>query len=212
MSEAAGTVLAAYRLETRVSSTSEAAERVHVHVIPRDLSAAEGEDGPALHLMAPPTAGRGVKESASVVVVDATTSPIPNGAFDVLEDAVRAYPGVLVVGAVTGSHSALVWVRVQPPSVWQPVGYTVHVSARTAKEGQSVFYASALYGWMRWWLENLDRSALPDRFPVSVLLPRPPDVVEMVMPDASARLSIRHAERAPDRPVEFHDPEDPLYR
>lgn len=206
MSKAAGAVLAAWRLETRVAPLS---EHLRVDVIPRDLSAAEGENGPALHLMAPPNAEPGIKESASVVVVDATGAPSPNGAFDVLEDAVRAYPGVLVVGAVTGSRSALVWVRVQPPSVWQPVGYTVHVHA---KGGQPELYASALYGWMRWWLENLDRSALPDGFPPSMLLPRPPETLEMVMSETSAQLSIRHAERAADRPFKIHDPEDPLYR
>jgi len=206
MNKAAASVLAAWSLETRVTSPS---ELLRVHVTPRDLSASEGENGPALHLMAPPNAEPRIKESASVVVVDATNAPSPNGAFDVLEDGARACPGVLVVGAVTGSHSALVWVRVQPPSVWQPVGYTVHVHA---KGGPSEFYASALYGWMRWWLENLDRSALPDGFPLSVLLPRPPETMEIVMPETSALLSIRHAERASDRPFEIHDPEDPLYR
>ncbi|MCX4682223.1 hypothetical protein OG413_44385 [Streptomyces sp. NBC_01433] len=206
MSKAAGTVLAAWMLETRVSSP---AEHLCVHVIPRDLSAVEGEDGPALHLMAPPNAEPRIKESASVVVVDATDAPSPNGAFDVLEEAVRGYPGVLVVGAVTGSCSALVWVRVQPPSVWQPVGYTVHVHT---KGGQPEFYASALYGWMRWWLENLDQSALPAGCPPSVLLPRPPQMVEMVMAETSTQLSIRHTERVPDRPFEIHDPQDPLYR
>ncbi|WP_274036247.1 hypothetical protein [Streptomyces sp. MMBL 11-1] len=206
MGKAAGSVLTAWRLETRVSPS---AELLRVHVTLRDLSAEEGENGPALHLMAPPNSGPGIKESASVLVVDATNVPSPNGAFDVLEDAVCAHPGALVVGAVTGRHSALVWVRVQPPSVWQPVGYTVHVHA---KGGLPEFYASALYGWMRWWLENLDRSALPDGFPLGVLLPRPPEMVEIVMAETSARLSIRNAERASDRPFEIHDPEDPLYR
>ncbi|MFB7918971.1 hypothetical protein [Streptomyces sp. NPDC056061] len=209
MSKAAETVLAAWTLETRVSPPSEPAEHLRVHVVPRDLSAGEGENGPALHLMALPNAEPRITQSASVVVVDATGASSPNGAFNVLNDAARAYPGVLVVGAVTGRGSALVWVRVQPPSVWQPVGYTVHVHA---EGGQPEFYASALYGWMRWWLENLDRSALPARFPVGVLLPRPPQMVEMVMPETTVQLAIRHAERVPDRPFETHDPEDPLYR
>ncbi|MFD5443634.1 MULTISPECIES: hypothetical protein [Streptomyces] len=207
MSKAAETVLAAWRLETRVSSSP--GEHLRVRVIPRDLSAEEGENGPSLHLMAPPNAEPRITESASVVVMDATDAPPPNKAFDVLDDAVRAYPGARVVGAVTGGCSALVWVRVQPPSVWQPVGYTVHVHAES---GLPQFYASALYGWMRWWLETLDRSALPARFPLSVLLPRPPRMMELVMPETTMQLSIRHTEPVPDRPFEFHDPEDPLYR
>lgn len=206
MSKAPGTVLASWNLETRVSSP---AERLRVDVIPLDPAAVEGENGPALHLMAPPHADSRIKESASVLVVDATDAPSPNGAFDVLEDAVRAYPGVLVVGAVTSRYSALVWVRVQPPSLWQPVEYAVHVHA---KDGKSEFFASALYGWMRWWLEDLDRSALPADFPADVLLPRPPQTLEMVMPETSVQPSIRHTERAPDQRFEIHDPEDPLYR
>ncbi|MFD8609542.1 hypothetical protein [Streptomyces sp. NPDC059631] len=206
MSNAADTVLAAWRLETHVSSPG---EHLRVHVIPRDLSAGEGENGPALHLMAPPNAEPGIRESASVVVVDATGVPSLNGAFDVLDAAVRACPGVRVVGAVTGRCSALVWVRVQPPSVWQPVGYTVNVHA---EGGQPEFYASALYGWMRWWLENLDRRALSARLPLSVLLPRPPQTVEMVMPEITMQLLIRHAARVPDRPFEIHDPEDSLHQ
>lgn len=83
------------------------------------------------------------------------------------------------------------------PSVWQPVGYTVHVHA---DGGQPEFYASALYGWMRWWLENLDRSALPDGFPFNVLLPRPPQMVGMSMHETTVQLSIRHTARVPDRP------------
>ncbi|MFJ4973037.1 hypothetical protein [Streptomyces sp. NPDC088755] len=173
------------------------------------MSASEGENGFALHLMAPPNAEPRITESASVVVVDATGALLPNGAFDVLEDAVRAYPGASVVGATTGRCSALVWVRVQPPSVWQPVGYTVHVHA---EGGQPEFYASVLYGWMRWWLEDLDRSTLPAGFALGVLLPRPPQLVEMVMSETTAHLSIRHAERVSDRLFEIHDPEDPLYR
>lgn len=162
-----------------------------------------------------------IMESASVVVVDASrTAPShrsleglddrKNRDFDVLEDAVRQHPGARVVGAVTGRRSALVWVRVQPPAVWEPAGYTVNV--RTEEGVDPQFYPSAVYGWMRWWLESLDRSALPENYPVNVLLPRPPQSVDMVSDEGTTQLLISPAWR-PFPPSHVSDPEDPtLFR
>lgn len=217
MAKASGAVVAAWNLETRVSPMPHGPQ---VRVSPRDLSATEGldGDGPALHLMAPPAARRLVKESASVVVVDASRTASArrrlhdlhdelNQEFDVLENAVHQHPGALVVGAVTGRRSALVWVRVQPPSVWEPVGYTV--SVRTEEGGNPEFYPSAIYGWMRWWLESIDRSALPEDYPVSVLLPQPPPSMDMVCDGGTPRLLISPAQR-PFALSQVSDPKDPV--
>ncbi|MFG3043153.1 hypothetical protein ACGFYZ_40275 [Streptomyces sp. NPDC048330] len=217
MTEAPEAVVAAWKLETRVSP---APHGPRVHVIARDLSATEGldEGGPTLHLVALPGAERLVTESASVVVVDAIRPASAhlslkdpddglNKDFDVLEHAVRQHPGALVVGAVTGKRSALVWVRVQPPSVWEPAGYTVHV--RTDEGVNPELYPSAIYGWMRWWLESIDRSALPENYPVNVLLPRPPQSMDMESDEGTAQLLISPARR-PFPPGHISDPEDPI--
>ncbi|WP_149827174.1 hypothetical protein [Streptomyces tailanensis] len=221
MAIASGAVVAAWNLETRVSPTPHGPR---VHVIPRDFSVTEGlgEDCPTLHLMAPPSAERLTKESASVIVVDATRNGSSwgstkelddkrNAEFDVLENAVRQHPGALIVGAVTGRCRALVWVRVQPPSVWEPVGYTVSVRTEEAEGGNPEFYPSAIYGWMRWWLENIDRSTLPEDYPVGVLLPQPPQSMDMVLDEGTTRLLISYALR-PIPLGEVSDPEDPLFR
>jgi hypothetical protein len=221
MTMASGAVVTAWNLETRASPMPHGPR---IHVIPRDFSVTEGldENGPTLHLMAPPAAEQRTKESASVVVVDAIRSGSPRGSlkgkddegneeFDVLEKAVRQHPGALVVGAVTGRRSALVWVRVQPPAVWESVGYVVSVRAEEREGGNPEFYPSAVYGWMRWWLENVDRSALPEDFPVGVLLPQPPQSMDIAFGEEATRLLINYAQR-PIPLGEPIDPEDPLFR
>lgn len=179
---------------------------------PRDpprLVGRERENGVALHLMAPPNADPRVTESASVVVVDATGAPSPNGAFDVLDDAVHAYPGVLVVGAVTGRFSALVWVAVQPP---------VRMAARGIHRARARRRRTA--GVLRVGPLRLDALVAGE--------PRPERSTRRVSVQCAAaapsadggdvdarddRAALDPAHRTCARPpFEIHDPDDPLYR
>ncbi|MFE7124988.1 hypothetical protein [Streptomyces sp. NPDC057617] len=172
----AGAVVAPSRVETRTVAVGEA---VRVLVTCHDPDASISPDGRrTTHLLAP-SGARYASESASVVVADGRGPAGHDGivsAHDLLYATARQYPGALVAGVVTGSRSALVWVRVQPPSVWVPVGYSVTV--RSTGPGPAELYPSAVYGWARWWLEQ--QSDIPSGFPVGLLLPRPPRHLDVV--------------------------------
>ncbi|MGW6708392.1 hypothetical protein ACWGDE_26340 [Streptomyces sp. NPDC054956] len=157
-------------------------------------------DHPTTHFLAP-TGVPKISESASVVVADARSTSYEK-AFDLLHDGVQDHPGAMIVGAVTSDRSALVWVRVQPRSVWEPAGYTVMV--RSEDQGPADLYPSVIYGWARWWLERL---IVPAEYPRNVLLPRPPLLLDALVGQDTFRLGISSAERPGQ--YEVRDPQDP---
>ncbi|MEU9373733.1 hypothetical protein AB0D94_08200 [Streptomyces sp. NPDC048255] len=157
-------------------------------------------DHPTTHFLAP-TGVPKISESASVVVTDARSTSYEK-AFDLLHDGVQDHPGARIVGAVTSDRSALVWVRVQPRSVWEPAGYTVMVHSEDP--GPADLYPSVIYGWARWWLERL---AVPAEYPRNVLLPRPPLLLDALVGQDTVRLGISSAERPGQ--YEARDPQDP---
>ncbi|WP_180685859.1 hypothetical protein [Streptomyces gossypiisoli] len=141
--------------------------------------------------------------SSSVVVADATEATGAD-AFDLLERIVREHPGTFIVGVATSRQAALVWVRVQPASVWEPTGYTVRVSSDDAAPAE--LFPSAVYGWARWWLARL---TVPDGFPRGLLLARPPAAMDLDTGEDVYQLEIVHADKPGTYSFAFHDPEDP---
>lgn len=191
-------VVAPSTVETQVVEEDQA---VGVLVTCHDPATPTGpDDSRTTHLLAP-TGVPLISESASVVVTDARAAT-DEQEFDVLNNAVRHHPGAMVVGAVTSSRSTLVWVRVQPFSVWEPTGYTVTV--RSKEPGPAELYPSVIYGWARWWLERLD---VPEGYPRGVLLQRPPFRLDARMHDDAYDLDVSTTVGAGR--YEMRDPQDP---
>ncbi|WP_158697955.1 hypothetical protein [Streptomyces prunicolor] len=198
--------VAAGHVETQVETGADSVVRVRV-----DWHAPAGGHPPktegTLHLLAP--AGRSligpepVVQSASVVVADARHHRSVDAAQEELRARVRSLPGALVVAAVTSNRSALVWVRVQPPAVWEPAGYTVTV--RSDEPGPVGLYPSVIYGWIRWWADQ--QTGFPEGFPFGLLLPRPPGRIDATVLSDTYRLTITPADAFISST--YTDPHDP---
>ncbi|UIX34456.1 hypothetical protein [Streptomyces sp. GQFP] len=196
--------VAAGHVETQVDTGAESVVRVRV-----DWHAPAGAHPPTAegtwHLLAPASQSLIVPEpvvqSASVVVADARKHPSWQAAQEELRERVRSLPGALVVAAVTSSRSALVWVRVQPPAVWEPAGYTVMV--RSDEPGPVGLYPSVIYGWIRWWADQ--QTDIPEGFPAGLLQPRPPTRIDATVLSDTYRLAITPAD-ASTSSVHPHDP------
>jgi hypothetical protein len=123
-------------------------------------------------------------DSASVVIHHglATIEPPPR----VLDGLMRDWPGLLVAGVITSTHSCLVgW--------WRHVGEWMSGSLDPEHRGACVtltaedtddgpvpvgMYPSLLYGWMRWWWAH--HGSRPDGRPFVGDLPAPPTQLELV--------------------------------
>jgi len=197
--------VAAGHVETQADTGADSVVRVRV-----DWHAPVGAHPPKTegtwHLLAP--AGRSligpepVAQSASVVVADARKHPSWEAAHEELRARVRSLPGALVVAVATSSRSALVWVRVQPPAVWEPAGYTVTV--RSDEPGPVGLYPSVIYGWIRWWADQ--QTGFPEDFALGSLLPRPPGRIDATVLSDTYRLTITPAEASIPRAHHPHDP------
>ncbi|WP_326759097.1 hypothetical protein OHB35_15065 [Streptomyces phaeochromogenes] len=198
--------VAAGHVETQADTEADSVVRVRV-----DWHAPAGVHPPKTegtwHLLAPADrsliAPEPVAQSASVVVADARKHPNWQAAQEELRERVRSLPGALVVAAVTSSRSALVWVRVQPPAVWEPAGYTVTV--RSDEPGPVGLYPSVIYGWIRWWADQQTR--FPPGFPFGLLMPRPPGRIDATLLSDTYRLAITPADALFTSVV--RDPQDP---
>ncbi|WP_280886892.1 hypothetical protein [Streptomyces sp. LBL] len=198
-------VVAAGYVETQADTGPDSVVRVRV-----DWHPSAGEHPPksegTWHLLAP--AGRSlivpdpVVQSASVVVADVREHASWQAAREELQDRVRSLPGALVVAAVTSSRSALVWVRVQPPAVWEPAGYTVTI--RSDEPGPVGLYPSVIYGWIRWWADH--QTGFPEGLPLGLLQARPPGRIDATVLCDTYRLTITPADASISS---VHEPRDP---
>lgn len=202
-----GPVVPVTNVETHVTPATEEA-LIRVRLTCQASEAVDHHDTRVLHALSPASADPLRSESASVVVGDGRAC---HGELrrNLLLESVGEYPGAAVVGLVESDRSALVWVRVQPPSVWEDTGYVVAVSSH--EPGPAGLYPSVVYGWMRWWAAEPDDA--PPGYPRSLLLPRPPERLDAVVyptPSSAAttlRLHVDAAESVRYRPA--GDPEDP---
>ncbi|MFI0915462.1 hypothetical protein [Streptomyces abikoensis] len=150
-------------------------------------------------------------ESASVVVSEAGDSP-PLLALDRLRG---RYPGARCIGIAADRHTMLVWLTTARAA--GQTGYLVTMTAADPQEpGPVSLYASALYGWARWW-HGQAAALIGERTVTIAELPPPPLALDVVEAWRPYRVNITGHDRmtfsdAPTPPRPPADPDGPEFR
>jgi hypothetical protein len=133
-----------------------------------------------------------------------------------LDTNMRRFPGAAAVGVIIDRRTCLVGLRT---TRWQTVGannvdtgYAVTMTSSSEKPGPVTLFASALYGWAIWWVQNARE--LSSRPRVVGDVPPPPLELELVEARVSHRVTLSQPERTswptgPSRPRNWLDDFEP---